>query len=127
MSTEKFDSENFLRKFSAAWNGHDLSRIADTFTSDAIFEALFGPDVWGERAEGREEATRLAARVFERIPDVQFNVFRQHVTPELIVLELVQSGTPVNGPAFECHIVDLLSMQEGRVRAKRTYRKALKF
>lgn len=119
-----FDSDRFFHDFSAVWNNHDVAGIAEMFTCDAIFEASFGPEPWGERAEGREAATRLAAKVFERIPDVRFQEIRRYATPEFVVLEQVQTGTPQNGVPFEAHIVDLLTLRDGKIAAKRTYRKA---
>ena len=119
-----FDSDKFLSKFAAVWNNHDVAGIADMFTDDAIFEASFGPDPWGERAEGKEAATRLAAQVFERIPDVRFEEIRRHVTPAFVAIEQVQAGTPRDGEPFEAHIVDLLTLRDGKISAKRTYRKA---
>ena len=119
-----FDSDKFLHEFAAVWNNHDVAGIADMFTDDAIFEASFGPDAWGERAEGKEAATRLAAQVFERIPDVRFEEIRRHVTPDFVAIEQIQSGTPRDGGPFEAHIVDLLSLRDGKISAKRTYRKA---
>ena len=118
-----FDGDRFFRAFSAVWNNHDVAGIADMFTDDAIFEASFGPEPWGERAEGKEAATRLAAQVFERIPDVRFEEIRRYITPEFAVIEQVQAGTPRDGEPFEAHIVDLLTLRNGKISAKRTYRK----
>ena len=119
----EFDSEKFFRQFSMVWNNHDVAGIAEMFTTDAVFEASFGPDAWGERAEGREAATRLAANIFERIPDVRFKEIRRYITPEFAVIELMQTGTPNNGEPFETQIVDLLTLRDGKIAAKRTYRK----
>jgi len=118
-----FDSDKFFRRFSSVWQNHDIEGIAEMFTEDAIFEASFGPEPYGERAVGKEAATRLAASVFERIPDVQFEEIRHFVTPELAVVESIQSGTPLDGEPFEVHIVDLLTLRDGKIAAKRTYRK----
>ena len=119
-----FDGEAFIRRFYAVWQNHDVDGIAEMFTDDAVFEASFGADPFGERAVGKDAATRLAASVFERIPDVRFEEIRRYVTPEFAVVEQVQSGTPRDGAPFEIHIVDLLSLRDGKIAAKRTYRKA---
>ena len=119
-----FDSDAFFRQFNAVWQNHDVEGIAEMFTDDAIFEASFGPEPYGERAVGREAATRLAASVFERIPDVRFREVRRFATPDFAVIESVQSGTPRDGAPFEVQIVDLLTLRDGKIAAKRTYRKA---
>ena len=118
-----FDSDKFFRQFSSVWQNHDIEGIAEMFTDDAVFEASFGPEPYGERAIGKEAATQLAALIFERIPDVQFEEIRRFVTPQFAVIELVQSGTPVGGEPFKIHIVDLLTLRDGKIAAKRTYRK----
>ncbi len=120
----EFDDEAFIRRFYADWQNHDVDGIADMFTEDAVFEASFGAQPYGERAVGKEAATRLAASVFARIPDVRFEEIRCYVTPEFAVVEQVQSGTPRDGAPFEVHIVDLLTLRDGKIAAKRTYRKS---
>ena len=49
---------------------------------------------------------------------------RRFATPEFAVIESVQSGTPRDGEPFEVQIVDLLTLEDGLIAAKRTYRKA---
>ena len=44
----------------------------DPRPDDFVFEASFGAEPCGERAVGREAARRLAAAVFERVPDLHF-------------------------------------------------------
>ncbi|MDD9877531.1 MAG: nuclear transport factor 2 family protein [Magnetovibrio sp.] len=119
-----FDSDAFFDRFNAVWQNHDVEGIRDMWTDDAVFEASFGPEAFGERAVGRDAATRLAASVFERIPDVRFQEVRRFATPEFAVIESVQSGTPRDGEPFEVQIVDLLTLEDGLIAAKRTYRKA---
>lgn len=120
----EFDGEAFIGRFYNVWQNHDVDGIAEMFTEDAVFEASFGTEPHGERATGKAAATRLAAAVFERIPDVSFEEIRCYVTPEFAVVEQVQSGTPRGGAPFEVHIVDLLTLRDGKIAAKRTYRKA---
>jgi ketosteroid isomerase-like protein len=112
-----FDSEAFLDRFAEVWQNHDLEGVAGTFTEDAVFEASFGPEAHGERAVGKDAAVRLAASVFERIPDVRFAPIRRFATPDFAVVEQVQAGTPRGGEP-------LLTLRDGKIAAKRTYRKA---
>jgi ketosteroid isomerase-like protein len=120
----EFDGEAFVRQFNAVWDAHDVDGIAEMFTDDVVFEASFGSQPYGERAVGREAARRLAAAVFERIPDLHFEEIRHYVTPEFAVVEAVTTGTPVGGAPYEIHLVDLLTLRDGKIAAKRSYRKA---
>jgi uncharacterized protein (TIGR02246 family) len=119
-----FDGEAFVRQFNAVWDAHDVDGIAEMFTDDVVFEASFGSQPCGERAVGREAARQLAATIFERIPDLHFEEIRHFVTPEFAVVEAVTTGTPVGGAPYEIHLVDLLTLRDGKIAAKRSYRKA---
>lgn len=120
----QFDGEAFIQRFNTVWEAHDLDGIADMFSDDVIFEASFGSEPYGERAVGRDAARRLAASVFERVPDLHFEEIRHFVSPEFAVVESLTTGTPVGGAPFVTHIVDLLTIRGGRITAKRSYRKA---
>lgn len=119
-----FDGEAFVDRFNAVWEAHDVDGITAMFTDDVIFEASFGPEPYGERAVGKEAARRLAASVFERIPDLHFEEIWHVVSPAFAVVESATSGTPVGGAPYEVHIVDLLTIRDGKIAAKRSYRKS---
>ena len=118
-----FDGEAFVRRFNSVWDAHDVDGIVDMFTDDVIFEASFGSKPYGERAVGKEAARKLAQAVFERIPDLHFEEIRHFVSPELAVVESVTTGTPVDGTRYEVHLVDVLTIRDGKIAAKRSYRK----
>ncbi len=118
-----FDGEAFVRRFNSVWDAHDVDGIVDMFTDDVIFEASFGSKPYGERAVGKEAARKLAQAIFERIPDLHFEEIRHFVSPELAVVESVTTGTPADGTPYEVHLVDVLTIRDGKIAAKRSYRK----
>jgi steroid delta-isomerase-like uncharacterized protein len=118
-----FDGNSFVAKFGSVWNDHDVDAIVAQFSDDVVFEASFGPDPWGKRATGKAAARALVEEVFARIPDVRFDTFRHYVNDEIAVVESVTTGTPVGGQRFEVHLVDLLTLRDGKIAAKRSYRK----
>lgn len=120
---ESFDGEAFIDRFNSVWDAHDVDGIVDMFTDDVVFEASFGAEPYGERAVGKEAARKLAEAVFEKIPDVHFEELRHIVTPEFAVVESTTTGTPVGGEPYEVHLVDVLTLRDGRIAAKRSYRK----
>ena len=119
-----FDGEAFIRRFNSVWDAHDVDGIVEMFTEDVVFEASFGAEPCGERAVGKAAARELAAAVFARIPDLHFEELRHFVSPEFAVVESVTTGTPAGGAPYRTHLVDLLTIRDGKIAAKRSYRKA---
>ncbi len=119
-----FNGEAFIRQFNSVWDEHDIDGIVGMFTDDVIFEASFGSEPFGERAVGKEEAGKLAASIFERVPDLHFKELRHFISPEFAVVESVTTGTPTGGAPYETHLVDLLTLRDSKISAKRSYRKA---
>jgi len=118
-----FDGEAFVRRFSDVWNGHDLDGIIDMFTDDVVFEASFGEEPWGTRAVGKAAARELIANMIERVPDIRWDEIRHFVCPEHATVESVTTGSPRDGAPFEVHLVDVLTLRDGKIAAKRSYRK----
>ena len=119
-----FDGEAFIRQFTTVWNEHDLDGIEELFTDDVVFEASFGSDPWGKRAVGKAAARQLVTEIIAQIPDVRWDEIRHFVSPQHATIESVTTGTPRGGTRFEVHLVDVLTLRDGKVAAKRSYRKA---
>ena len=58
------------------------------------------------------------------VPDLRFKEIRHFISPEFAVVESVTTGTPHGGTSYETHLVDLLTIRDGKIAAKRSYRKA---
>jgi steroid delta-isomerase-like uncharacterized protein len=118
-----FDGEAFVRQFATVWNEHDLDGIIAMFTDDVVFEASFGEAPWGTRAVGKAAARELIANMIERVPDIRWDEIRHFVSPEHATVESVTTGSPRDGQRFEVHLVDVLTLRDGKIAAKRSYRK----
>jgi len=118
-----FDGEAFVRQFSRVWNEHDLDGIIAMFTDDVVFEASFGEQPWGTRAVGKAAARELIASMIERVPDIRWDEIRHFVSPEHATVESVTTGSPRDGARFEVHLVDVLTLRDSKIAAKRSYRK----
>jgi ketosteroid isomerase-like protein len=117
-----FDGEAFVHRFMTVWNNHDVNGIMSMFTDDAVFEPSVGPEPWGERAVGREAAGRLAAAFFDRMPDARYEKLRHFASPEIAVVESRTTGTRAGAP-YDVHLVDVLTLRDGKIATKRSYRK----
>lgn len=117
-----FNGDAFVRRFIALWDAHDLDGIGETFTDDVLFETSIGPNAWGDRAVGREAARALAEAFFRRMPDAHYELLRHFASPEFVVVESRTTGTHAGAP-YDVHLVDVLTLRDGRIAAKRSYRK----
>ena len=120
-----FDGEAFVTRFNTVWNGHDLDGIMAMMTDDVVFEGSFGKEPWGTRAVGRAAVREQIAEIIQRIPDVRWDEIRHFVCPELAVVEWITTGTPRGGTRFEVFGCDVLALRDGKIAAKRSFRKAV--
>ena len=118
-----FDGEAFVTRFNRVWNGHDLDGILHMMTDDVVFEASFGKDPWGVRVVGQAAVREFLEDMFRRIPDVRWDEIRHFACPELAVVEWLTTGTPRGGTRYEVQGCDVLALRDGKISAKRSYRK----
>ena len=112
-----FDGEAFVRQFGRVWNEHDVDGIIAMFTDDVVFEASFGEEPWGTRAVGKAAARELITDLIERVPDIRWDEVRHFVCPEHATVESVTTGSPRAGECFEVHLVDVLTLRDGKIAA----------
>lgn len=120
-----FDGEAFVARFNEVWNGHDIEGILSMMTDDVVVEASFGRDPWGTRVSGKPAVRKFVADMMERIPDIRWDEIRHVACPEHVVVEWLTSGTPGDGRRFEVEGCDVLTVRDGKISAKRSYRKGI--
>jgi ketosteroid isomerase-like protein len=118
-----FDGEAFVNRFNTVWNGHDLEGILAMMTDDVVFEASFGKEPWGHRVTGKAAVGEFLRDMFDRVPDVRWDEIRHHASPEQVTVEWLTTGTPRGGTHYEVQGCDILAIRDGRIAAKRSYRK----
>ena len=120
-----FDGEKFVARFNEVWNGHAIVGILEMMTDDVVFEASFGKDPWGTRVTGKPAVRLFLENMFDRIPDVRWDEIRHFAHPECVVVEWLTSGTPKGGASSKVEGCDVLSIRNGLIAAKRSYRKGV--
>ena len=118
-----FDGEKFVDRFNTVWNGHDLDGILAMMTDDVVFEASFGKEAWGHRVTGKKDVRAFLEEMFDRIPDIRWDEIRHFAHPDQVTVEWLTSGTPRGGARYEVQGCDILSIRDGKIAAKRSYRK----
>ena len=117
------DGDAFIERFLRAFNDLDPEAIAALATDDILLETSFGAEAWGTRVVGRAAVRAFYVDMFERVPDARWDELRRIVCPPHIVVESLATGTPRGGTRFETTLCDVLTLRDGLMAAKRSYRK----
>ena len=112
-----------LQAFADAWNRHDVDAIMSFMTEDCVFDASSGPQICGERSEGREAVRSAFAQVWAAFPDAHWGNARHFVCGDRGVSEWIFTGTRLDGTRVEVHGCDLFTIREGKISVKNSYRK----
>jgi len=113
-----------MTRFMDVWNAHDVDGIMAQMTDDVVFEPSFGPEPWGARYAGRAAVRAGVERNFRNIPDIRWDELRRFVGESHAVVEWLTTGTPKDGRPFKVEGCDILTLRDGQICAKRSYRKA---
>jgi ketosteroid isomerase-like protein len=115
--------EAFVKRFMAPWNEHDVDGAMVLMTDDCIWEVTRGAEAHGAHFAGTEAVRAAIARLFKTMPDIRYDLVHSSFGPDLVVLELLAIGTPADGRTARFQACDVMSMRDGKVAAKRSYRK----
>ena len=115
--------EAFVERFMAPWNAHDIDGAMVLMTADCVWEVTRGADPHGARFAGSQAVRGAIGALFERMPDIRYDLVHSSFGPDLVVLELLVTGTPADGKTTRFHACDVMTMRDGKVAAKRSYRK----
>jgi steroid delta-isomerase-like uncharacterized protein len=116
-------TEEMLAAVLDGFNRHDLARILEHFTDDAVFESPRGPEPYGTRYVGKEAVRAGLAKRFEGIPDVHYGDDRHFVSADGTrgVSEWTLTGTTIDGQRLEVRGCDLWTFRDGRIAVKDSY------
>lgn len=107
-----------------AWNDHDLEALMALFTEDCVFEASAGDEVCGTRYRGFREVEEAFAEVLQTMPDAQWGDGRHYILgPAHGVSEWTLTGTLPDGRRLEVNGCDFLTLRDGKITTKNSYRK----
>jgi uncharacterized protein (TIGR02246 family) len=115
--------ESFVKRFMAPWNEHDVDGAMVLMTDDCVWEVTRGAQPHGAHFAGSQAVRGAIAALFERMPDVRYDLVHSSFGPDLVVLELLVTGTPPDGKTAKFQACDVMTMKDGKVAAKRSYRK----
>ena len=117
------DVTTLLDRFADAWNRHDLDALMSVMTDDCVFEASAGPQLQGERSEGKPAVRAAYAAVFEAFHDAHWANCRHFIAGNRGVSEWTFSGTQRDGRRVEVNGCDLFTFRDGKIAVKNSFRK----
>ena len=121
--------QDFIDRYNAAWNAHDVAAIVAMHTDDSVFENHTTGDV----NVGREAIGDAIRGIFTVFPDLEFETRRAYVRDDLVVQEWTARGTHLGkmnragleveptGRSVEYRGLDVIPIEEGLVARKDVY------
>jgi len=116
---------SFVRRFLKPWNDHDVDGAMALMTEDCAWEIPRGAEPHGTRFEGAAAVRAAIAAAFQAMPDIRYDLVHSSFGRDLVVLELQVSGTLAGGRRANFHACDVMTVRDGKVAAKRSYRKVV--
>ena len=121
--------QEFIDRYNAAWNAHDVDAILSMHTDDSVFENHTTGDV----NVGKEAIGSAIRGIFSVFPDLSFEGRRTYIRDDLVVQEwtargtqegkMTRSGVEVEptGRKVEYRGMDVIPIQDGLVARKDVY------
>jgi steroid delta-isomerase-like uncharacterized protein len=121
--------QEFIDRYNAAWNDHDVQTIVSMHTDDSVFEN----HVTGDVNIGRDQIASAIEGIFSVFPDLRFETRRVYIREDLVVQEWTASGThqgtmtrsgievPPTGRKVEYKGMDVIPIRDGLLARKDVY------
>ena len=121
--------QEFIDRYNAAWNDHDVDAIVSMHTEDSVFENHTTGDV----NIGKDAIAQAITGIFGVFPDLSFEARSQYVRDDLVVQEWTARGThegPMSrsgmtieptGRTVEYRGMDIIPIRDGLVARKDVY------
>ena len=106
------------RRYSEAWNAHDLDAVMALHTDDVRFRAHSEGQV---EACGQDEVRAAFALALEHMHELRWELHRFLSTAEGFVQESRMSGCTTSGSPFSCDCLDLMAVRDGLIARKDSY------
>ena len=113
----------FVERFLKPWNEHDVDGALALMTDDCLWEITRGAEPHGTRLEGSKAVGAAIADAFRAMPDIYYEPVHCSFGQDLVVVELLVSATLAGGRPAKFHACDVMTVRDGKVAAKRSYRK----
>ena len=123
------DLQEFIDRYNAAWNDHDVEAIVSMHTDDSVFENHTTGDV----NIGKEAIGKAITGIFSVFPDLSFEARSQYIRDDLVVQEWTATATHAStmrrgdlvaeptGKKITWDGLDVIPFEDGLVKRKDVY------
>ena len=115
----------FVDKFLEPWNAHDVDGAMSLMTDDCLWEVTRGSEPYGTRFVGSKAVRAAISDAFRAMPDIHYEPVHSSFGQDLVVVELLVSVTLAGGRPAKFQACDIMTIRDGKVAAKRSYRKLI--
>jgi ketosteroid isomerase-like protein len=112
-----------LKRYSDAWNEHDIEKIMLYMTEDCIFRTGGGEQSYGTLYQGQAEVRKRFESIWSQFPDVCFKNTRHFLQGDRGCSEWTFRATGPDGNKLEIEGCDIFTFREGKIAVKNTFLK----
>lgn len=123
MSEQQTRRQQLLVTLFEAFNRHDANGVMACMTSDIVFDAAAGPDMFGRRIVGTADVKAAFEKVWTDMPDVSWTCTTHHVFGDRGLSEWIFRGTTATGTRIETEGCDLFTFAGDKLSRKSAFRK----
>ena len=118
--------EKMLKDENAAWNTHDVNKIAMFYTDDCIKEDI----AVGKATRGKEDMKALISGAFSAIPDMSIELVTIFDSGNWVATEWIMSGSysnvypgypPATGKNFSVRGATIMELHNGKISRTSDY------
>ena len=106
-----------------AFNRHDIDGVMKCFADDCVFYTVGGPEVYGNKIEGKQAIADAFVAVWTNMTDAHWDHHSHFVHGDRAVSEWTFSGTNADGSRVEAQGADLFTVRDGQITVKQALRK----
>ena len=117
--------DTFVDRFLEPWNRHDVDGALALMTDDCVWEVTRGREPHGILYTGQTAVRSAIVEAFKALRDVNYQPVRNSFGEDHVVVELLVTGTLGDGKKARFHACDILTLRDGLIAAKRSYRKVV--
>src|SRR5215471_12414412 len=104
---------------------HGVDGALALMTDDCVWEVTRGREPHGTLYTGQTAVRSAIVEAFKALPDVNYQPVRNSFGEDHVVVELLVTGTLGDGSKARFHACDILTLRDGLIAAKRSYRKVV--